>query len=208
MKTIQGNMFRAIASLATGILLIMYPDDTAQWMTIAIGALFLVSGLISCVAYYAARKSGSAARSPFPIVAAGSVALGLILIVIPGTIISIMSYILGAILILGALNQMIDLIAAARAWRVPAALWICPSLVLLVGVTAIVKPMWIAAAPLVIIGWCLLLYGVTEIVNALKINACRKRAAQNALSQNDTTEQGADDEDGNGQSTGLSTMPK
>lgn len=86
-----------------------------------------------------------------------------------------MSYIIGAILILGAANQMLNIVTAGRLGRITPVLWICPSIVMIVGLIAIIRPMWIASAPFIIMGWCLLLYGITEIVNELKINSHRKR---------------------------------
>lgn len=49
-----------------------------------------------------------------------------------------------------------------------------PSLILLIGLIAIVYPSAIASAPLFVIGWCMLLYGVVEIINTLKIGKIRR----------------------------------
>lgn len=188
MKTLQSIIFRAVCSIIIGALLIKFPDDTAIWITIVIGGLFLLSGIISIVTYMSARKRGGATtvfdsdgrvisddRPTFPIAGTGSAILGLLLVISPATVISAMSYILGAILILGAVNQMFNIIMAGRLGRITPILWICPSIVLIVGLIAIIRPMWIASAPFIIIGWTLLLYGITEILNEMKINAHRKK---------------------------------
>lgn len=188
MKVLQSSIFRAACSLIIGGLLIKYPLSTATWLIIAIGVLFLLSGIISCVAYVSSRRSNdgttvldsngrviAGGAPPFPLVGVGSLILGLLLSLRPEFVMGTMAYILGAILILGAVNQMICLVAACKLRRIPVLFWICPAVILLVGIVAIVRPMWIAGAPLVIIGWSLLLYGVTEIINSLKINADRRR---------------------------------
>lgn len=188
MKVLQSSIFRALCSAIVGVLLIKYPADTAVWITMAIGGLFLLSGIISCIVYFSMRRHAgenvvldadgkviAGGMPTFPVVGVGSVILGVILLLRPGAVIDIMSYVLGAILILGAVNQMLTLVAANRVVRLSVFFWICPLLVLIVGIIALVKPMWIAGAPLVVIGWCLLLYGVTETVNALKISADRRR---------------------------------
>lgn len=188
MKVIQSSIFRAACSVVIGALLIKYPDVTATWIVIAIGALFLLSGVISCAVYLSAkRKTGgttvidsngnviAGGTPPFPIVGVGSAILGLLLALRPTFVIDIMAYILGAILILGAVNQMVCLISAGKVKRIPLFFWISPVLILIIGVIAVVQPMWIAAAPLVIIGWSLLLYGVTEVINVLKISSDRRR---------------------------------
>jgi uncharacterized membrane protein len=89
-------------------------------------------------------------------------------------------YILGAIMILGGLNLLISLISARRFGSIHWGFWIAPSLVLLTGLFVILKPMETAEMPLLILGWCSLLYGVTELVNALKIHSVRKAANKQA----------------------------
>lgn len=182
MKILRSSVFRAICAIITGILLINNPDSTVRWITIAIGVMFLVSGVISCATYLNARKNAVGAeiydaegrliaspRPPFPLVGIGSILLGLILAVIPGTFVKSLMYVLGVLIILGAVNQFIALAGARRVFRAPAWFWVCPSVILITGIFVIVKPMESAELPLLIIGWCLLFYGVTECVNAVKI---------------------------------------
>ncbi len=182
MKILRSAVFRAICAIVTGILLINNPDSTVRGITIAIGVMFLVSGVISCATYLNARKNSAGAeiydadgrliaspRPPFPLVGIGSILLGLILAVIPDTFVKSLMYVLGALIILGAINQFIALAGARRVFRVPAWFWVCPSVILITGIFVMVKPMDSATVPLLILGWCLLFYGVTECVNAVKI---------------------------------------
>lgn len=182
MKILRSSVFRAICAIATGILLINNPDNTVKWITIAIGVMFLLSGVISLATYFNAKKrSGEAevydaeerliirAKPAFPIVGLGSVLLGLTLAVIPGVFIKTLMYALGGIIILGAINQFMTLLNAKKLFRVPVWFWIGPSLILITGVFVIIRPIEASALPLLIIGWCLLFYGVTEVINAVKI---------------------------------------
>ena len=188
MKVLQSSIFRAACSVIVGALLIKYPTDTTTWLVIAIGVLFLLSGIISCAVYISARRKDNSitvlssdgrivagGTPPFPIVGVGSILLGLLLTVRPHFVMGAAGYVFGTILILGAVNQMVSLTSARSVKRVPVIFWICPAVVLIVGLIAIINPIWIASAPLVIIGWSLMLYGVTEIINALKINTDRRR---------------------------------
>lgn len=191
MKVLQSSIFRAACSVIVGAMLIKYPADTATWLVIAMGVLFLLSGVISCAVYISARRKNdgitvldtngkiiSSGTPPFPIVGVGSIILGFLLALRPNFVMGAMGYIFGTILILGAINQIVSLISAGRVRRIPVVFWICPVVILLVGLIAVINPIWIASAPLVILGWCLLLYGVTEVINALKINADRRRFEQ------------------------------
>lgn len=182
MKILRSSVFRAVCAIITGLLLINNPDSTVHWITIAIGIMFLLSGVISCATYLNARKNSVGAelydadgrliaspRPPFPLVGIGSILLGLTLAVIPDVFVTSLMYVLGALIILGAVNQFIVLTGARKVFRVPVWFWVCPSVILVTGIFVMVKPMETASLPLLIIGWCLLFYGVTECINAVKI---------------------------------------
>ena len=50
MKIIQYSVFRALCAIAVGALLVKYREDMVEWMTIAIGVLFFLSGLTAMIA--------------------------------------------------------------------------------------------------------------------------------------------------------------
>lgn len=181
-KILRSSVFRAICAIVTGVLLIGNPDSTVIGITIAIGIMFLISGVISCSTYLAARSNlkGSelydakgrlimSARPPFPIVGIGSILFGLVLALAPGMFVKSLMYVLGALIILGSISQFMTLVGAQKIFRVPLWFWVAPSVILITGMFVIVKPMESAALPLLIIGWCLLFYGATECVNSIKI---------------------------------------
>ena len=151
MKIFQSSIFRAICAIVVGALLIKYPDDSEGR---------IISGT----------------QPTFPIVGAGSIILGLTLALTPGIFIHGLMYILGAIMILGGLNQLMALISARRLGNIPFAFWIAPSLILITGLFVVLKPMDSTEIPLLILGWCSLLYGVTETINSFKIRSIRKEA--------------------------------
>lgn len=187
MKVIQSSFFRIIVTAIVGILLIEYREAAVEKITIAIGILFLLSGIISIAAYIGASKHSSDTQlfdaegrqllgtaPAFPVVGIGSVILGIILMVMPGTFITGLMYCFAAILILGAVGQFFTLVMARKFARIGFYYWIMPILLFLVGLMCIVHPQTIASAPLFFIGWCLLVYAVVEAVNAIKIHNCKK----------------------------------
>ena len=193
MKLFQSSIFRAMCAIIVGVLLIKFPKDGVTWLTVAVGVLFLISGVIAVLAYMHARKHAaeytiidkqgrvvSGSQPTFPIVGAGSIIFGLTLAVTPGFFINGLMYVLGAIMILGGLNLLISLIAARRLGAIHWGFWIAPCVILLTGLFVILKPMESAETPLLILGWCSLLFGVTELVNALKIHSIRKAANRQA----------------------------
>lgn len=191
MKILQSSVFRALCAIVVGALLVKYPDNTVKGITISIGVLFLVSGIISCLTYFLARRHVSeykiydaegnliAGENPaFPIVGIGSVILGLILALMPTAVISAMMYIVGILLVLGAVNQLVALLSGRRYGHISLVFWIFPVLVLLIGLYVMLKPMAPANMAMLVLGWCMLLYGVAELINAIKLYTVKKRLQQ------------------------------
>ena len=191
MKVLQISAIRAIIVLVTGFLLVRYREETMTWMTITVGILFLLSGLVSCIAYYfekekVAKKTATAEqqegqqeeenlKSPsFPIAGVGSIALGIILAVMPNTFITWVVYILAALLILGAVNQFMNLARSRQYARVPVYMWLFPTIILAVAILLISKPIETAQLPLLVLGWAFMYYGVLEFILIIRMYLVRK----------------------------------
>lgn len=191
MKVLQISAIRAIIVLVTGFLLVKYREETMTWMTITVGVLFLLSGLVSCMVYYfekekVAKKTAKAEqqegqqeeenlKSPsFPIAGVGSIALGIILAVMPNTFITWVVYILAALLILGAINQFMNLARSRQYARVPAYMWLFPTVILAVAILLISKPIETAQLPLLVLGWAFMYYGVLEFILIIRMYLVRK----------------------------------
>ena len=191
MKVLQISAIRAIIVLVTGFLLVRYREETMTWMTITVGILFLLSGLVSCIAYYfekekVAKKTAKAEqqegeqeeenlKSPsFPIAGVGSIALGIILAVMPNTFITWVVYILAALLILGAVNQFMNLARSRQYARVPVYMWLLPTVILAIAILLISKPIETAQLPLLVLGWAFMYYGVLEFILIIRIYFVRK----------------------------------
>ena len=193
MKILQSSLVRAVMAFAVGALIIKYREETVHWLTVVIGALFFVSGLISVVLNRrptpSLPKGGSlesysesntdANQTPSPreggggwltsLVGFGSIILGIILALMPTTFITGLQYVLAAMLVLGAINQFVNLAQASRWCHVGWFYWLLPVVVLLVAIFMIWRPIEVAAAPLFIIGWCMLLYGAAELLGGVMV---------------------------------------
>ena len=191
MKVLQISAIRAIIVLVTGFLLVRYREETMTWMTITVGILFLLSGLVSCIAYYfekekVAKKTAKSEqqegeqeeenlRAPsFPIAGVGSIALGIILAVMPNTFITCVVYILAALLILGAVNQFMNLARSRQYARVPVYMWLFPTVILAIAILLISKPIETAQLPLLVLGWAFMYYGVLEFILIIRMYLVRK----------------------------------
>lgn len=229
MKALQSHYFRALAAIAAGILIVEFRQDMMRWITIAVGVLFLLSGVISLVAYFGARNrkadetatGGSAAtgdttanasgasapgtrkRPPFPLVGLGSLILGLILALMNTTFLNYVMFILAAILILGGISQLYNIVAARKYAHIGFGWWLFPCAILLCGLFVIVKALTttltaaLSASLLLVLGWSLMLFGVVECINALKISLVRRKALKAMEAQQGPTAATGQPSDGN-----------
>jgi predicted membrane channel-forming protein YqfA (hemolysin III family) len=113
-------------------------------------------------------------KTTLPFVGAGSMILGIALMVMPSTFITWMMYGLAAMLIIGAIGQFVSLVDAKKYATFSVLYWIMPTITLLVGIFIIVKPIESAALPFRIIGWAMMFYGVVETIQAIKIYRVKK----------------------------------
>lgn len=190
MKVFRSSIFRALCAIVIGALLVKFREQTVTWITVAIGIIFLVSGIISITAWFSAKRKGGTdgvdiydaqgnlitmPSQPFPIVGLGSVILGGVLAMFPNSFVNGLTYVIAIMLILGALTQFFNLTVARRFATIGLVWWIFPTIVLLIGLVAVVKPSWIASAPLLVLGWCIIVYGVVDLIDSIKIHQCRKQ---------------------------------
>ncbi|MBR2103047.1 MAG: DUF308 domain-containing protein [Prevotella sp.] len=202
MRILNSFIVRAICAAITGYLLVMYRTEMVQWLTIAVGALFFISGVFSLIFYYSEklraqkvaerlktmaelRDGEGAPQNPddivravspsFPIVGVGSIILGAILGFMPSDFVKGTMYALSALLILGGISQIYNLVCARRLAHIPWPWWVFPVVVAAVGVFMVARPMEMAALPFRILGWGLMLYAVVEIVNGIQIFRIRRR---------------------------------
>ncbi len=184
MKLLQSAIIRALTAIVIGALIIKYREETVQWLTICIGVLFLITGLISCAVYFKDKKQ------VFPIVGVGSIALGVILAVMPTQFVEGLTYVLAAMLILGAVNEYVSLARALRVCEIGWFYWLLPSIILVIAILVILNPKQLLTAPLFILGWCMILYGVADGIVAFMSYKTRKlREAEEAAEQKRLEEQ-------------------
>ena len=166
MSLIRSFIFRAICSIAIGILLIAYPDTAMKYLVMAIGALFAIPGIVSVIVFFT-HKTEEGTKLAFPTIGIGSTLLGIMLLVMPDFFVAWLMYILGAILIIAGAFQIAGLINMRPYTKVGAGLYILPVLVIVSGIFILLKPLESASIPFIILGVSSIVYGLDELINAL-----------------------------------------
>lgn len=197
MRIVHSSVFRALCAVVIGVLLIKYRDQTVTWLTIAIGILFFLAGVIAVAGYISDKHSAekvvvsddttpevTAVKPSYPIVGIGSIILGAILAMMPNTFVNLLLYILAVILILGAISQFVNLASASKIAHIGLFYWITPAFVLLVSIYTLIWPQEIVATTQLILGWCILVYGIIECIDAIKIAAVKRALIKQFKAEN------------------------
>ena len=159
--------------ILAGILVVKYREDMVTWMTIGLGAIFFMAGVISCISYY---------------IQIGSLVLGVVLASMPETFLNGLTFIFAVIILLSSVYLIADLIMVNRYGKVGWGYWIMPILMLLGAIVALVHPATIASSPLFFLGWAMIISGLVMIVNMLKTFTVRRAALKRAAEQANVVE--------------------
>lgn len=185
MKSLNYFLISSICALIVGVLLIVNPGDAVSFLVVAIGALFLLSGVVGTFSWLRAvtqKKSEVTVRPNVMvlIVSVGSLLLGLWLMIMPQFFIGALMYVLGVLLVLCGLNQLTSLIVARRSMKVPFVLFVFPIVFLLTGILILYNPFEAANVPFIILGVAFLVYGVTDLIRLFSYKVEEKRNVSEA----------------------------
>lgn len=172
MKKINNSILRSIFAVILGLVLVLWPEAAVTYLVITIGICFILPGVFTLLNYFTRQKIEGESSPMFPIEGAGSILFGAWLVIMPAFFVSILMYILGALLVIAGIQQIV-MLASARKWSVvPAGFYVMPVLILLTGVMILAYPFSAATNTFVIFGIACILYGINELINWYKF---RKR---------------------------------
>lgn len=188
MKQIQNFLLRSVCTIVAGAMLLRYSDQALSWFTIACGTLFFVSGLIACASYFAARSQkqqevfydmeGNPLKEKgpmFPLVGVGSLVLGAILVFMRESFQHWGTYVLAALLVLGAINQYLTLARAKKYCTIASFYWVVATLILLIALLLLANPDLLGEWKLKVVAWTMIVYGVVEAVIGINSYRARRR---------------------------------
>jgi uncharacterized membrane protein HdeD (DUF308 family) len=158
---------RAICAILLGAILLLYPKNAIFFIVITIGVLFIVPGLISLVNYFISERK----KRPdmlFLFAGIGSLLFGVALIAAPHFFVNVLMYLLGIILLLGGIEQLVNLVRVRKRTTVPVAFYVIPLLILIAGILVLFNPFKTAQTIFILIGITCLIYGIMEFVYWLK----------------------------------------
>lgn len=180
MKIFRFSIIRALVAVVAGVLLLKYEGATLKGFTVGLGLMFLVAGVVAIISWLNLRRQKVTQKSTLestvlPIVGAGSFILGLVLALMLTHEFDIWSlYIVGSSLIVGCLNQVMNLNAARKFGKVEDWYWIAPMLIIVASIVAMLKGLVPPEIPTKILGVSALVYAGVDLIYSLILNNLRR----------------------------------
>lgn len=167
-NTFRNALWRAIASVVIGIVLIACPEDALKFIVMTVGALFLLSGLVAFFTSWR-RHTEEGNSGLVSLNGIGSVVLGVLLISTPLFFTAVLMVLLGFVLLAVAAGQLTLLAAARQYGQVPFVSYLFPVLVMIAGMLVVFRPGWSAENLTVILGVAAVFNGVTDLISQRRV---------------------------------------
>lgn len=163
----KGAVLRAILAILFGIVLITWPEQALVYIVMAIGLVFLITGIAAFV--ISNKHRGDSNKSVVPVSGIGSMVLGVILICIPLTFAAVLVFMLGLMLVIAAIGQFFTLSLARQMGAVSAVNYFFPILILAAGIIILFNPFetvaGISKGASILFGVMAIFYGLTNFWN-------------------------------------------
>ncbi len=166
MKKFFSNVLaRALSLFLFGLLLIVFADNITEWIVRVSGIFFIIPGLVALVSYFR-REPGSKQIMLYPVLGAGSLLFGVVLVVWAQLFVEIMMYILGGLLIVVAASQFYNLWTIKRAGlRISWGYHLFPALQLAAGLYVVLaeNKTSVASLPIILVGGGFIVYSLMDL---------------------------------------------
>ena len=169
---------RSLVTAAIGILLLALREQAMPFIVMCLGVLFMLPGIFTLALFLIPKlrrnsTSGSSAVI-IPIMAFGSLLLGLWMFLQPAFFVTIIMWILGAVMIIMGGTQIISLLMAKKRVKVSFFLFFLPLLILLTGAIVLLNPFEAASVPFIILGVGAIITALSDMINTLFLKFTRK----------------------------------
>lgn len=174
---------RSLCSIVIGALLCAFPYDMAATLVTCIGLLFLLSGLISTVAFFCSHRKESL-RLLYPILGIGSALFGILLCIFSTALGRYICFLLAAFLLLAGIVELVSMLHLRSRTHVEQFFFLIPLLIIIATLLVFVLPQrWIGGTTdpqlgaqvvrLVIVGCTCIVYGVYSLLAAVRFRRVR-----------------------------------
>lgn len=172
-STYKRAIISAVISIALGLVLVIWPKHVLDYTVKLIGVVFCIIGAISLVA--SIRENRNRSTGLVSVTGVGSILLGLLLWFMSNSLTNLLMYLLGFILLFIGIAQIALFLSTRRYGKLPWISYIFPVVVLIVGFLILAYPFEAKETIIMIFGYTLIFYGITDVINQRNINRMRQQ---------------------------------
>ena len=171
---------RSLTTAAIGILLLALREQAMPFIVMCLGVLFMLPGIFTIALFLIPkfRRHGATGSTAVvvPIMAIGSLMLGLWLFLQPAFFVTVIMWVLGGLMVIMGGSQLLKLLMAKRHVKVTGLLFFLPTLILLTGIIVLLNPFEAASIPFMILGVGAIITALSDMINTLFLKFTKKPA--------------------------------
>lgn len=157
-----------LATIITGIFLVVSPDAAALTICLAVGWILLVTGAIALYTYYRDKKRDFQAGSDL-VIGVIEVALGIVMIVNPGIFAGLIGAVVAIVMFIHGVNDVTEGLAIRKMGSSSGTPSVVMGVLTIVfGIVILINPFASLSALMMLIGVGLIFDGVTELMVAYR----------------------------------------
>lgn len=169
MKFIGSSIFHSMCALLVGLLLLFNAQQMPVLIVRLIGVLFMLPGIFIVAAYLYGRLNANAiVRPTFPLVSVGSILFGIYLEVYPDVFVIYLIFIMGFLMLLGGINQFLNMFANRKVSPFSWLLMFLPLLLIASGAYCLTHTSEAAETLFKILGATCIYYGLSDLFLTLR----------------------------------------
>ncbi len=174
----RSSIAAAIITILVGVLTVFWPNRSVNLMCMLLGTAILVTGVIYIAGWFSRRREGAPVFFVLPGVIL--LALGLWLITRPDSVVRLIQYIFGAVLIF---HGLVDLQSAVALMRQSVERWwldfVLTVLTIVLGVVILANPFGTFSALVMLIGVSLIFDGASDLYLIWRLSQAMKDFDEN-----------------------------
>lgn len=161
---------RGVVAIILGLALVIWPSAIINVVLYLLGGLLLVLAAVNLIKYFGCKDKEERETTSL-INGICALVVGLVFLLATRWLVQMVGFILGALLIVLAVMQIVNLIKAGKTIKVDIWLYLLPVATIVLGIICLLGPNTIVKTLAILFGLGIFVYGVSEIVS---INRLRK----------------------------------
>lgn len=172
----KGSLYSAILALIAGIFMVVYSNVTLRTIVLVVGIMFIASAVFNLAYEFSRKRANNKSTSLTAVVASfGAAVLGIIMVLTPIGMVSLIVYLFAASIILLGLYEICAMAFMYRPVTFPFWFFILPSLLVICGaVICIMGAERVGELMVIITGISLIVYAASTFINIIGLLSYRR----------------------------------